>query len=117
MKMTNLEMVNAINGVEFLMSDTDTPMFSVRVAHLINRNHKSLLELYPVYNEDRSKILEKKISEEKKEKELKELLETEIDVIIQKISIEDLDDMKLTVRQMQVLEFMVADGETDNVTS
>lgn len=108
MKMNNMELIEHINGLTEVISDS--PNLRVRLSHLINRNYGALLEAYKPYEEDLRKIEKSDASEEEKNEDRMELLLTQIEVPITNITLAEIENEPLNLKQMHILHFMI-DGE------
>lgn len=108
------EIINAINNLgKFVEKNYELP-FSLRRA--IKKNHKTLMEEYNIYDEQRKELLadiDSKTDEEKGEidKKFKELLNTDIDLEIIKVDINALSDIKMPYKDELLIEFMLNEEE------
>lgn len=109
MKMKNMELIEHINGLTEMIGEG--PNLRVRLSHLINRNYGALVEAYRQYEEDLRKIDESDASEDDKNANRMELLSTQIDVPIANISLAEIENEPLNLKQMHILHFMIGDTE------
>lgn len=108
MKMNNMQIIERVNGLSELIKEA--PDIRVRNSHVINRNYKKLLEAYMPYDEDRNKIMASDKTDEEKVEAQRELLEAETDVNIDMITLSDLENEPLNLKQVNVIDFMVTES-------
>lgn len=102
-KMTNIEMVTAVNGVNaFVAKDKDVP---VTLSVAISANIKTLIKELEPYEEERKKILESE--NEDKSDQFEELCKCEADVNLRMVSADLLDGINLSTKDYMALEFMI----------
>lgn len=126
MKLTNLFVFQYIEELHKEIINNKTIRFPAKVNYVIQKNYKTLLEIYQdliaerkkvceLYHtridEDGSYVFEDSVKRDSANKELTELMVMEQEIPILKFDIESLGDMLLTPKQMEVLMFMINDGE------
>ena len=126
MKLTNLFILQYMEELHKEIVNSEVIRFPAKVNYVIQKNYKTLLEIYQdlmierkkvceLYHtridEDGSYVFEDPIKRDSANKELTELMIMEQEVPILKFDIESLGDMLLTPKQMEVLMFMINDGE------
>lgn len=102
-KMKNIEMVNAVNGLnEFVRKDKIVP---VTLSVAISANIKNMLRELEPYEEERKKILddESKNAEER----FRELCDCEVDINIREVPADTLEGVGLSTKDYMSLEFML----------
>lgn len=112
MKMKNIEIINAINGLEeFIKKDIQLP-YNIRRA--IVKNRQTLIEEYKIYDAERVKLQktldDANTTDDEKMKvreQIVEMLNTEFDLNVVEIPEEDLNIDGLTVRDELALDFMI----------
>lgn len=107
MKLKNIEIVQLLNGINSL-ADAELP---VRLAYAIKKNNRKLIEEYNDYAEQ-LKTLQDKYEDHKSEeygKELRELLDIEVNIDFYKIGGEifESSDFKITPKQIEIIDFMI----------
>lgn len=108
MGIKNIEIIQTLNALHEL-STVELP---VRLAYAIKKNHRKLITEYTDYEEQLNALREKHNGDEKSMeygKELRELLDIEVDVDFYKIS-EDVfesGDFTITTQQLSNLDFMI----------
>lgn len=118
-KFTNLEIWETYNLVEQIFKDEERLDLPIKVNYALQLNRKTLRDKYRIIEEMRMEIGKKygeateygfHISKEFKEKaqeEMNQLLEIEQMLDIMLISLEDLQNIILSVNQMAALIFMI----------
>lgn len=101
--MTNIEMVQAVNGLsEFVKKDKVVP---IALSVAISANIKNLIRELEPYEEQRKIILAGKQGE--MDKKFKELYEIGADVAIRMVKQNIIDVLELSTRDYMTLEFMI----------
>ena len=108
MKMKNAEIIQVLNGLD-RMSDVELP---VKIAYGIKKNIKKLMAEYQDYDDQRRTLVKKHNNDEKSKdygKELRELLDIEVDIEFYKIqeSAFETGDFSITPQQLGMLDFMI----------
>ena len=108
--MTYAKIIEVIKGIREFASKEYKLSATVRMA--IRRNHKALVEEYKIYDEEYRQLTEgydEKSAEEKAEinKELIELLNTKVEVDIQKVPYESLANVDMSLGDEDLLMFMI----------
>lgn len=108
MKIKNIDIINHLNALHEL-SDVELP---VRLIYAIKKNHRRLVTEYSDYDEQRKALKDKYKGNTKSEeygKELRELLDIEVDVEFHKVKedVFETGDFSITARQLEALEFMI----------
>jgi hypothetical protein len=107
MKIKNSEIINHLNSLPQL-ADVDLP---VQVTYAIKKNHRKLVSEYKDYEDPFNELrIKYPIAEDlEKSDELKDLLNIEVDIEFFKIpeSIFETGDFNITLKQFEILEFMV----------
>lgn len=104
--MTNIEMVQAVNGLnEFVKKDKVVP---IALSVAISANIKSLTRELEPYEEQRVKLVDTKdLQAEELNSRFKELCELSADVPIRKIKQDIIDGLELSTKDYMILEFMI----------
>lgn len=104
--MTNIEMVQSVNGLsEFVKKDKVVPL-ALSVA--ISANIKSLTRELEPYEEQRVKLVDTKdLQAEELNSRFKELFELSADVPIRTIKQDIIGGLELSTKDYMILEFMV----------
>lgn len=104
--MTNLEMVQAVNGLsEFVKKDKVVP---IALSVAISANIKSLTRELEPYEEQRVKLVDTKdLQAEELNSRFKELFELSADVPIRTIKQDIIGGLELSTKDYMILEFMI----------
>lgn len=127
MKLRNSEMIQIVNNITAIQSNelqSEEKRFvgKIKVSYALKKNRDKILELLKPYEEERLEIFERfkidkngsleNLSNDEKEallKELNVLLSIEVDVPVYKVNIEDIEGVKLSFEELDVLDFMIND--------
>lgn len=97
MKMTNAQIVATLNTIAAIKaSDRKLP---VRVSYILNKNNTTLLGLYKPY-EDTLKA----IDQERDSESVVELLNTQNDVTLHMLTLEDIEEADLSINEVEVIQ-------------
>lgn len=104
--MTNLEMVQAVNGLnEFVRKDQVVP---IALSVAVSANIKSLTRELEPYEEQRTKLLnEKETAADDLNSRFKELCKASADVPVRIVKQDIIDGLKLSTKDYIALEFMI----------
>lgn len=132
MKMTNRDMINAVNRIEGMQSREEKQgqkLFGdrIRVIYAIKKNKEKLLQLLKPYNESREELLNEcraadgpdedgtvKIRKDcigKWNKAINELLDIEVEAEIHKIKFSDIEGVSLSLNDLEAIDFMLTEPE------
>lgn len=127
MKLRNSEMIQIVNNITAIQSNelqSEEKRFvgKIKASYALKKNRDKILELLKPYEEERLEIFERfkidkngsleNLSNDEKEallKELNVLLSIEVDVPVYKVNIEDVEGIKLSFEELDVLDFMIND--------
>lgn len=99
------EIITSLNLMrEFVDKGYELP-FKLRRA--IRINDEKMLKEYLIFDEERNKINEKDISKEEKEREIFDLLETEIDIELEKVSYDIMETVTIPMSDENMIMFML----------
>lgn len=102
------EIINAINNLnKFIEKKYELP-FILRRA--IKKNYNMLYEEYKIYDEQRKDFM-KREDKEQMEADIKELLNTKIDIELVKVDVEVLADINMPYTDELLIEFMLNEEE------
>ena len=107
--MKNKEIIVALNNVATFQKKQQEKgtLLDVKGQYYLKKNRDELLNAYKPYEETMNEIKENDaLSEDEKNKQIKELLEVEVEISIQKIGLDNLKD-GIVVEEIDMLEFML----------
>lgn len=100
-KMKNIEMVQKVNSLmEFVKKDKEVP---VKLSCAIAANIKTLLSELEIYEQERKKIIENDLGDER----FKELCDVETDINIRSVSQNVVEGLAISTKDYMALEFMI----------
>ena len=122
MKLCNQKVINVVNGIGNILEMS----LPVKSSYAISKNIAKIEKEAEIYNKEREKLLNKyaaknedgtlKIDEngavilenaEGWNKDIKELLEIEVDINIHKFSIHEIENCNMTAREIALIDFMI----------
>lgn len=122
MKLSNQKIIDIINGIGNILNMS----LPVKASYAISKNMVKLEKEAEIYNKEREKLLSKygaknedgtlKVNEtgnvdienvEDWNKDIKELLEIEVDIDIHKFSIDEIINCNMTAREVALIDFMI----------
>lgn len=100
--MKYIDLLNIDKGLG-LVKDKELTGASVGFLHTLIKNQKELSRQLETFEETRNKIVSDKLSAEEIEDKIKELLMTEVEVDLQKLSVEDISKIQGVTLEVLVL--------------
>lgn len=116
------DVYNLIEGLSDMI-DKELP---ISTAYIVQRNHKKLVDEYKVANETRQGIMEKykekdtddgvvikKDKTKEFDKDIKELMDQEVDLALDKIWLEDLGETAVKPRTLALIDTIIKEDDKD----
>lgn len=122
MKLSNEKVINVVNGIGNILNMS----LPVKASYAISKNMVKIEKEAEIYNKEREKLLSKygkknedgalavneagSVDIENVEgwnKDIKELLEIEVNIDIHKFSIHEIENCNMTAREIALIDFMI----------